>query len=52
MINSSLKPSKHFVLGHCTFIWFEKKPKTVVEMYNNFAKFSKSDVLHFWKLEK
>jgi hypothetical protein len=29
-----------------------KRPKTVIELYKNFAKFSKSVVLHFWKLEQ
>jgi hypothetical protein len=27
-------------------------PKTVANLYENFAKFSKSEVLHFWKLEQ
>jgi hypothetical protein len=29
-----------------------ERPKTVLEMYENFAKFSKSEVLHFQKLEQ
>jgi hypothetical protein len=28
-----------------------ERPKTVIELYENFAKFSKSEVLHFRKLE-
>jgi hypothetical protein len=28
-----------------------ERPKTVLELYENFVKFSKSEVLHFWKLD-
>jgi hypothetical protein len=29
-----------------------EQPKIVAELYENFAKLSKSEVLHFWKLEQ
>jgi hypothetical protein len=30
----------------------KEQPKTIVELYENFTKFSKSEVLHFRKFEK
>jgi hypothetical protein len=29
-----------------------ERPKVVVKLYKNFVKFSKSEVLHFWKIEQ
>jgi UDP-2,3-diacylglucosamine pyrophosphatase LpxH len=43
---------KALCVGHLHSHLVRERPKTVVELYEEFAKFSKSEVLHFRKLEQ
>jgi hypothetical protein len=52
MTKSSLGPSKHCGWGPCTATLSESGHKTVLELYEQFTKFSKSEIQHFYKLEQ